>query len=228
MKKIIIIISTVLFCFSILAKENQEKELDFNVYPEMTIEKLSYKIGIPQKKLLLFLGYESTNINKMSPEEIGLTKKEYKNVQDKYDKYGSFSHVTLADLNLNQDKIISAKESFKKEEYVYYLGIIVVGIAVVFTSLIIILLIVSQLKNFEKKPKKKSKAAVEKNSTKTVATGSLGEEVITAVIAALFLYEKDIEEKTKFVDWKKTEASTWKVMNTVNMPNQVHNTLKRR
>ena len=110
----------------------------------------------------------------------------------------------------------------------FYTGVVIVGMSIVFVSLMLTGLIISQLKNLGNKPKKKVNKASVKTSAGTVTgpVDHLSSNAVVAAITAIYLHEMDVEEQNKMLlTWKRAPLSMWKASSI--MPNNEYYQAKR-
>ncbi len=123
------------------------------------------------------------------------------------------SSITLNELKLNQKKMDIAFDEYVEHQTSFYAGVVIVGMLIVFASLIITGLIISQLEHFSKKKPKQGKMKTVKTSAGKV-TGPvehLSSNAIVAAITAIYLHELEVEEQNKLLlTWKRAPLSVWK------------------
>jgi len=173
---------------------------DVDYSAETTLLELSAKTNIPVKKYLQYLELPAeTNI-----------------------------HASLAELKIGTKDLEKAQDSYKDNLIPFYSGVVIVGMSIVFASLMLIGLIIAQLKNLGNKPKKKVKKASVKTSAGTVTgpVDHLSSNAVVAAITAIYLHEMDVEEQNKMLlTWKRAPLSMWKASNI--MPNNEYFQAKR-
>jgi len=142
---------------------------------------------------------------------------------------------TLEELNITENMILKAKEKFAKNRLNFGLGITLVGMVVVFASLILIGFIISQLVHITKhEERKKNKIALAKNKVSTsigsVSTIESGVSMnsIVAVVTAIHMHRLEAEESQKMLlTWQRTPVSMWRSSVKTMMPNKEYNYTKR-
>ncbi|MDD3050313.1 MAG: OadG family protein [Candidatus Cloacimonetes bacterium] len=183
---------------NLLAEKHLEQNK--NISEDKTLKEISFITEIPVSKLI-----EYTGLSRDTDRD-----------------------ATLRTLKLKNSDIQSAITKYNQNKTFFFSGIIIVGMLVVFSSLLIVGLVIIQLKKivnlFERKKKTVENKSV--NETKRVSTGSLGEEVITAVFTAIYLYEAEIEERRRQNSFFKTFTTNWRALNHLNMPNVAHKNCK--
>jgi len=137
-------------------------------------------------------------------------------------------HTSLAELKIGAKDLEKAQKAYDENLIPFYTGVVIVGMSIVFVSLMLTGLIISQLKNLGNKPKKKVKKASVKTSGGTVTgpADHLSNNAVVAAITAIYLHEMDVEEQNKMLlTWKRAPLSMWKASNI--MPNNEYFQAKR-
>lgn len=123
---------------------------------------------------------------------------------------------TISELDISNQQINKAIEEFTENRNSFYAGVALVGMSIVFGSLIVIGLVIASLEhiNFEKKPKKQT---VQTSIGKvTSAPEHLSSNGIIAAITAMYLHEMEVEEKNKLhLTWKRQPLSMWRATNMI-------------
>jgi len=168
--------------------------------PETSLWELSQKTEIPVKKYILYLELsDNVDIN-----------------------------ASLETLKITDKDIEKAQTAYKENLIPFYSGVVMVGMAIVFASLIITGLVIAQLKRISNKPKKKVKTATVKTSAGKVTgpADHLSSNAVVAAITAIYLHELEVEEQNKMLlTWKRAPLSMWKASNI--MPNNEYFQAKR-
>ncbi len=164
-------------------------------YSEKTLSQLSQETKIPIKKLKTLL-----EIDIAEPSETKLNDLEISSTQ--------------------VQKIISEYNSTKR---VYFWGIVLAGMIIVFVSLALVGFIINQLKNLHLLEKIFNKRFVKIPQAKISADKpNLSSNDIVAVITAIYLHELEAEEQSRLLlTWKRTPISMWKAVTKFNMPNRL-------
>lgn len=173
-----------------------ETEMSLDLTPNTTFEQLSKQTHIPIKKL-------STLLN------------------GKYEK-----ETTIAEAELNKNQIEDAIEKFSNKKEGYYWSIVLIGMLIVFCSLMLTGFLIGLLKHLnlidkfkEEREARKSKPIIKKIST---VDGNMSNDEIVAVVTAIYLHELDVEEKNKMnLTWKRAPLSMWQAASKVNLPNRI-------
>jgi Na+-transporting methylmalonyl-CoA/oxaloacetate decarboxylase gamma subunit len=124
--------------------------------------------------------------------------------------------IPIIELDRSNEDMENAIAKYNANKPTYYLGVVVAGMGTVFFSLLIVAFIIDQLQLLDKKKKvKPRKIPIIQND----ALESDGEEdVVSAIVTALYLYELEIEENNKLLlTWKRTPLSMWKAARFVSM-----------
>ncbi|MGC9336517.1 MAG: OadG family protein [Candidatus Cloacimonadia bacterium] len=114
------------------------------------------------------------------------------------------------------------------------LDIVITGIVVVFISLSIVTAIISLFKYFAKPSSKKNE--IQKNTKKAIhnritsvtggtkyASQSVDQEVLSAIITTIFLYESEVENQSRvLLTMQRAKISSWKQSAKFFMPNLVY------
>ncbi len=155
----------------------------------MTLSELAEKTKIPIKKLKNILSLELT----------------------------TSETATLEKLMISQNDIEKATQKYEKNKNSYYGGIVLVGMLIVFASLLTVGLIISQLKRLQIKEKK----SVSTPQGKITASQNISQNDIVAVITAIFLHEMEADEQNKLLlTWKRSAVSMWKAAGKIDYPNR--------
>lgn len=171
---------------------------DIQVDTEATFRELSYQSAIPLKKLMHLLPHE------VQAEQV------------------------IADSDVSVAEIELAIKEFKKIEHGYNWSIVLIGMVIVFLSLILtgfLIGLLQQMNKWEDFKERKAKASgnVKKPKLKKITSidGNLSNDVIVAVISAIYLHELEVEERNKLnLTWKRAPLSMWRSANKVSFPNK--------
>jgi Na+-transporting methylmalonyl-CoA/oxaloacetate decarboxylase gamma subunit len=103
-------------------------------------------------------------------------------------------------------------------------GITLVGMIIVFASLILIGFIINQLSHLQKEKKSSKKRKKRKNKPNFSVSTQQDEPSSDAIIAAIttvYLHELEVEEQNNLLlTWRRANVSMWKAVNKVNVPNR--------
>jgi len=162
----------------------EEKKLNFS--PETTLLEISAQTNIPVKKITQYLKLENQTEFNVSIQELGISNKDL-------------------------EKAFAEYHSNMKS---FYSGIIIVGMGIVFVSLLIVGFIISLLQHIGK-PKKKKKSVVQTSvGTVTAPKDHISSNGIVAAITAMFLHDADERDKIELT-WKRQTISLWKAAGMV-------------
>ncbi len=174
---------------------------DFTLYgfnQTNTVREIAKLLHIPVKKLMGYLQL---------------------NPQDK-----EKSNATLEDLQIKPSNVILMSIEFKKDLPKFGTILTVLGMSVVFFSLILTALIISQLVHFGKSKKHGHKESHSVQTTLgTVSTQKkedLNSTAIVAVISAIHIRMHELEEENKLMlTWRRANVSMWQASGKVQFPN---------
>ena len=187
----------VIYSFIISAEISQKSQTEYS--PQMSLQQLSVQSGIPVKKLKNLLNLNSQIDN----------------------------NIPLENLNIDKTTITETISEFAEQKHSYYSGIVLIGMLIVFVSLITIGFVINQLRHLhlfekikeEKLKKKKPKFSDEENSSDM----EVSSDAIIAAITAVYLHELEVEEQHKFLlTWKRTPVSMWKAISRAEKPNELY------
>ncbi|MCD4827815.1 MAG: OadG family protein [Candidatus Cloacimonetes bacterium] len=147
--------------------------------------------GIPVKKLMVFLPGEDTDPN-----------------------------MTLGKLGLGKSDVDAAQTEFNAQKLTFIFGIIIIGMLVVFTSLMLTGFIISQLRRLNPQSRKKPTASAPTAAQRQEPEPDVSTNAIIAVITALHLHVREAEEQHKLMlTWRRTSLSMWRA-GKLTMPNR--------
>jgi len=155
-----------------------------NFKPNSTLQEISAQTNIPLKKITQYLELNDETRYKMSIQELGITIEEI--------------HSAIAKYNANKNS--------------FYTGIALVGMGIVFTSLLLVGIIINSLQHLNKQKKKiKVKTSV---GTVSAPAEHINSNGIIAAITTILLH--DTEESSKIeLTWKRRTISMWKASGMV-------------
>ncbi len=162
----------------------EKKKLNFA--PSTTLLEIAAQTNIPVKKITQYLKLKDQTEFNISMQELGISNEDLK-------------------------KAIAEYENNKKS---FYSGIILVGMGIVFVSLLIVGLIIGSLQHIGD-PKKKKRSVVQTSVGKVTAPRNhISSNGIVAAITAMLLH--DAEEKDKIdLTWKRQTISMWQAAGMV-------------
>ena len=121
--------------------------------------------------------------------------------------------------------------SFTKNTLNYGYSVTLVGIIVVFLSLLLISILINQFQHIEKTKALKAKR-IAKKSTSTIETSAgkitgpsdaISSNAIVAVISALHKHKLSVEERVKIqMTFSRTPVNMWSASAKMDMPNRVY------
>lgn len=162
----------------------EEKKLNFA--PSTTLLEISAQSDIPVKKITQYLKLKDQTEFNVSMQELGISNEDLKKA--------------FAEYHANTKS--------------FYTGIILVGMGIVFVSLLLVGFIINLLQHIGE-PKKKKKAVVQTSVGKVTAPKDhISSNGVVAAITAMFLH--DAEERDKIdLTWKRQTISMWKAAGMV-------------
>ena len=140
-------------------------------------------------------------------------------------------YAPLGTQGFGKADVMQARQRFIEQRTGYVTGIVIVGMLVVFASLIIIGLVINQLRHVDPQNRKKKaqKAAPEATAkAQPEPEPDVSTNAIIAVITALHLHVQEVEEQHKLMlTWKRTPMSMWRA-GKVTMPNREYALTRRK
>lgn len=197
------------------------KSVEFTISEHYNLRAVADSINMPIKKLKAMLAPELKLYGETHPEFKGL-----KTQSRQWDK------ISLAGLNIPSATIAENFNNFTNKTMKYGYSITVVGILVVFFSLLLISVIINQFQHIAKtkniKSKKSSKTATTTVQTPvgkvTGLTSDISSNAIVAVITALHKHKLSVEERVKIeMTFSRTHVNMWSASAKMEMPNSVYN-----
>jgi Na+-transporting methylmalonyl-CoA/oxaloacetate decarboxylase gamma subunit len=165
----------------------------YDVYSgDLTVKELSDKAEIPVKKLIENLNRTDISIEKTVGEQ-GVSQQDFQNALKNYEEnIGSF-----------------------------YTGVVVVGVGIVFVSLILVGFVIHQLRHLDtakEKPSKRTKTVKTAVGKVTGPAEHISSNAIVAVVSAIYLHELEVEQQNNLLlTFRRAPLSMWKASNI--MPN---------
>jgi len=177
--------------------ENSSKQWDENT-PLIRILEIE---DIPTKSLI---------------HELGLSM-EYKSLNNKK----AFLNQTPLELGKTTSGVKKAIKEFTENKQNFIGAITAVGMLVVFVSLLLIGIVIAQLKHLNRQKKVKPEISVVTSVGKiTTAEPDVSTNSIVAVITALHMHVKEVQDKKKLaLTWNRSPVSMWKASNHVHLIN---------
>lgn len=162
------------------------KEQKFNFAPSTTLLEISERTDVPVKKITQYL---------------------------KLDDQIKFNN-TMQKLGISNEDLEKAIAEYHINKNPFYTSIILIGMSIVFASLLLVGLIINSLQHIGETRKIK-KTSVQTSSGKVSAPKEyISSNGVVAAITAMFLH--DAEEKDKInLTWKRQSISMWKAAGMV-------------
>ncbi len=138
----------------------------------------------------------------------------------------SDAEETLSDLRVGRIDARKALAAYRENEPRFIGSIAGTGMAIVFMSLLIVSLLIGLFRHMHIFDRKEPDGTPEQRSVSSVvgtitSTGNLGEQLIAAVVTAIFLHEEEVEAETRLVmTWKRASTNLWRARFA--MPNESH------
>ena len=162
------------------------KETKLNFPPSTTLLEISAQTNIPVKKITQYLKLENQIEFNVSIQKLGIS-------------------------NEDLEKAIAEYDNNKKS---FYSGIILVGMGIVFVSLLIVGFIISLLQHIGKSNKKKKSVVQTSVGTVTAPKDHISSNGVVAAITAMFLHDADERDKIDLT-WKRQTISMWQAAGMV-------------
>jgi len=164
--------------------------------PSWTIHELAASESIPVKQLAMELGLDFTVARDSSFSDLGITRQ---------DAEGALSR-------------------YREAEPAMVSSIVLVGMLIVFASLVVVSFFISLFKHlhlFEKIKARRESKSVDTAVGTISSRGDLSEKAVAAVITAVFLHEEEVDSENRLLlTWKRASARVWKTGDE--MPNALH------
>jgi hypothetical protein len=177
-----------------------QETIQYGYNEASTLEQISVKLSIPIKKFKSILSL------------------------DPLDR--SLNSRTVQSLGLTLDNIANAKTTFDESIYQMGTSVTIVGMMVVFFSLLITSIMIFLLKYIDSNPKTVNKAPdIKINNQGRVlsAKSSISNNDIIAAITAFYIYSNQIEERRRLsLTFNRAKANYWHASGYNEMPNRLY------
>lgn len=174
-----------------------QETIKYGFNESSTLQDVSVFYSIPLKKLKTLLNLETNNIN--------------------------LNNRSLLSLNISLDKIEQARAKFNSSLFSIGNNITMVGMLVVFCALFFISIIIAQLRHVNYKfkiPVKQADIIINKQGNLISSQQNIDSDEITAVITALHIYAKQLEERRMIaLTFQRGQNNFWHLAGFNNMPN---------
>ena len=184
------------FIFSVIVFAENSAEKNENFSPQTSLIQLSAQTGIPVKKLKNMMNLKSETDNS----------------------------ATLQDLKIDENTVEKMIAEFSEQKHSYYGGIVVIGMLIVFVSLITIGFFIKQLQHlhlWEKWKEKHTGRQKRQFTSKKEIAAEMSSDAIVAAITAIYLHELEVEQQNRLLlTWKRTPVSMWKAISRAEKPNE--------
>ncbi len=169
----------------------------FTVTNDMTLRQVAHEMKMPVKKLMQHLDVPN----------------------------GTLQTATIGELGIQRAKLDDIYADFHGNLMGFCTSLTVIGMLVVFLSLIVTGMIISQIKHLNR-TKKKPEATQTVETSIGKITGpqpDISTNAIVAVITALHMHIAEAEERQKLIlTWKRAPLSLWRGSSRNAMPNQTY------
>jgi len=223
---LLILCTSAIFAFDAVEVEfpKMGKVNTFTITEDVSLLAVADSINMPIKKLKFLLAEELEAYGEINEEFKG-----YKTQNRVWD------NIPLHELNIDPQTVADKFEIFTDETLDFGYSITLVGILVVFFSLLLISILIAQFQHIDKIEEGKKKK-VEKRSTVQTSVGKItanetdiSSNAIVAVIAALHRHKMIVEERRKTqLTFSRTPVNMWRASGKMEMPNSNHSKLSER
>ncbi len=138
--------------------------------------------------------------------------------------FGDISNRSLSNLGITRQDAESALVRYRAEEPEMVSSIVVVGMLIVFASLVVVAFFISLFKHIHilEKINLRGKSQTAETKIGTISSrGDMSESALAAVITAIFLHEEEVDSENRLLlTWKRVSARAWKTGEE--MPNALH------
>ncbi len=132
--------------------------------------------------------------------------------------FSSASGKSLSELGISREDAVAAFTRYREAEPGMVGSIVMVGMLIVFVSLVVVAFLISLFKHFHIFEKKRT---VKTEMGKVSSYGDMSGKAVAAVITAVFLYEEEVDTENRLLlTWKRVSARRWKTGDE--MPNALH------
>ncbi|MCD6182006.1 MAG: OadG family protein [Candidatus Cloacimonetes bacterium] len=155
---------------------------------DATVKELASKAEIPVKKLIENLNRTDISIDK-----------------------------TVAEQGISQQDFQDALKNYEENIGSFYAGVVVVGIGIVFISLILVGFVIHQLRHLntaKEKPSRRRKTVKTAVGSVTGPAEHISSNAIVAVVSAIYLHELEVEQQNNLLlTFRRAPLSMWKASN---------------
>ncbi len=142
----------------------------------------------------------------------------------------SLDGPSLSSLGIDEETAAKAIREYRSSENRLVRSIILVGMGIVFTSLIVVAFLVSLLRYlqfFERRSKSNGTSRSVPSVVGTItSTGDMSDYSIAAVVATIFLHEEEVDAENRLLlTWRRSTGSAWRTGGL--MPNSAYFETKR-
>ena len=126
----------------------------------------------------------------------------------------------LNKLEVDRASARRAIEKYRQTESAFVQNIVMIGMLIVFCSLILVAVLIGLLRylSFGEKKNKSDRKSIRSVVGTIRSSGDMSSYAIAAVVAAIFLHEEEVKQENRLLlTWKRTSTNMWKSART--MPN---------
>jgi Na+-transporting methylmalonyl-CoA/oxaloacetate decarboxylase gamma subunit len=130
--------------------------------------------------------------------------------------------LTLEELHISKRAVNKALQNYNNSKQSFYTSIIIIGMLIVFASLIIVGLIIDRMKLLRHLEKKQRKPSASLANFTAQGSNKPSQNDVIAAITTIYLHELEAEEENKLLlTWKRASISLWNAAGKLNMPNRI-------
>jgi len=138
--------------------------------------------------------------------------------------FADIRNSSLSDLGITRQDAESALVRYRADEPGMVSGIVLVGMLIVFASLVVVAFFISLFKHLYILEMIKSRSKSQTAETEVgiiTSRGEMSDNALAAVITAIFLHEEEVDSENRLLlTWKRVSARAWKTGEE--MPNALH------
>ena len=208
---------------AIISYHQSGKDNKLTITGNYTIRAVADSISMPIKNLKAMLASELTAYSEAHPE-FGIHPTQSR----------VWDLIPLKELNIEPSTIVEKFSEFVGHTMRFGGSITLVGVLVVFFSLLLISFIIEQLRHLDRAKAVKEKKSPKKSPTTTTVdspvgkitapSGSISSNAIVAVVTALHQHISLVEERVKIqMTFSRTPVNMWSASAKLDMPNKIYN-----
>ncbi len=215
---LILITSATLFSFDdadITFKKNGE-DVTFTISEDYCLKAIADSVNMPIKKLKYMLSDDLKAYGEEKEAFAGLKSQNR-----------SWDYISIKELNIEPKSVVEHFNNFTDSALSFGGSVTLVGILVVFFSLVLISVLIAQFQHLDKasapkptkKPSKKTTVATPVGKV-SADSNAISSNAIVAVITALHKHKMLVEERRRIqMTFSRTPVNMWSASNKMSMPN---------